>query len=289
MMLFIGTHKHMKSRNNSDLGSKPVVIIIGLVASCLGIFAFVTGKQSIPDLLRNNQNSPAATDTPFLLPTETPYLTSTSYPTEKPFFIPSTPLPNLDGTPSHWLPTSTNIPDEFSVYRRLTYNNAQLSVIFLDLEDVFGAPLDIYNKLEEWGRVTGDYNTYINDEYYYSCSSTTGLAFILLSASKYKDSLGARTSLDWFSEGYKQVDGFDQQTISYFVGDIAYYTSRVETSNCRDSQIEFRTIDISFQRYNIYAEVKIYGINGLVNESSMEKFAEDFAQIIDVNLVFFAK
>src|SRR5690242_14272958 len=44
--------------NNNRLADHPVVILIGVIASLIGIFVFVTGKQSIPDILNNATSSP---------------------------------------------------------------------------------------------------------------------------------------------------------------------------------------------------------------------------------------
>ncbi|MBK9928082.1 MAG: hypothetical protein IPP66_22660 [Anaerolineales bacterium] len=39
----------MSSSNKTDLGNKPIVVIIGLIASIIGIIAFFSGKQSIQE------------------------------------------------------------------------------------------------------------------------------------------------------------------------------------------------------------------------------------------------
>lgn len=80
----------MSSGNNQDLGNKPIIVIIGLIASCIAIFAFVTGKQSIFDFFgsstpiinapptQRNNNTPYPSDTPeiSIIPSETPKPTS---------------------------------------------------------------------------------------------------------------------------------------------------------------------------------------------------------------------
>jgi hypothetical protein len=37
------------SSNNTGLGNKPLVVIIGLIASLIAMFVFITGKESIPE------------------------------------------------------------------------------------------------------------------------------------------------------------------------------------------------------------------------------------------------
>ena len=45
----------MKSREPQNLGDKPIVVIIGLIASCIGMLVFLTGKQSILDFFKSPQ------------------------------------------------------------------------------------------------------------------------------------------------------------------------------------------------------------------------------------------
>jgi len=89
----------MSSSDNSDWGNKPLVVIIGLVASVIAIVVFFSGKQSVQEFLPNSTSTNTlnislpecpADPAPTLYVTETPIPTNTPSPT-------STPDPNSLG------------------------------------------------------------------------------------------------------------------------------------------------------------------------------------------------
>jgi len=52
----------MTSRESEGLGNKPLIVLIGLIAACIGIFTFVTGRQSITEIVGGppTESSPTA-------------------------------------------------------------------------------------------------------------------------------------------------------------------------------------------------------------------------------------
>ncbi len=64
-----------KNSGGSGLANNSIIIIIGLIASCIGIFAFVTGKQSLGLFSNGENNSPVfieSTPTDVIQPENTP-------------------------------------------------------------------------------------------------------------------------------------------------------------------------------------------------------------------------
>lgn len=49
----------MSQQSNSDWGKKPLVVLIGVIASAMSILAFITGRQSFPELLGVQEVPPA--------------------------------------------------------------------------------------------------------------------------------------------------------------------------------------------------------------------------------------
>lgn len=41
----------MGLQKDKGLGNKPIIVVLGLIASCIAIFTFITGRQSIPEVL----------------------------------------------------------------------------------------------------------------------------------------------------------------------------------------------------------------------------------------------
>lgn len=58
----------MASRNDTGLSNRPIIIIIGLIASGIAIFVFITGKESIREILVSSTPVPVVR----VQPTPTP-------------------------------------------------------------------------------------------------------------------------------------------------------------------------------------------------------------------------
>lgn len=52
--------------HREGLGNKPIIVIIGLIASCIAIFSFLTGWQSIFEIFR--RSSPTSLPTVIVQP-----------------------------------------------------------------------------------------------------------------------------------------------------------------------------------------------------------------------------
>ncbi len=80
----------MTNNKNEGLGNKPIIVLIGLIASCIAIFAFVTGRQSIIDIISTPLVKPELLNTPLFVERSA---TPTNQPS--PTVMPDTPIPTI--------------------------------------------------------------------------------------------------------------------------------------------------------------------------------------------------
>jgi hypothetical protein len=100
-------------KKTRGLADHPVIVILGLIASCLAIFTFVTGFQTIWQIFANfnstvqptNSISSTAAATDFILPTAWT-ATTISFPTDTPAL---SPTDTTFATDTPW-PTDTALP-----------------------------------------------------------------------------------------------------------------------------------------------------------------------------------
>lgn len=88
----------MPTSNKTDLGNRPVVVIIGLIASIISIVIFFLGVQGVKDFFRAQDNSPTPNSGTH---THTPVPTYTALYTDTPFSLipPTLTTPDLTNTP----------------------------------------------------------------------------------------------------------------------------------------------------------------------------------------------
>lgn len=111
--------------NNEGLGNKPIIVIIGLIASCIAIFAFVTGFQSLSDILNLGQNKP---DT-------SPYSVINSTPTSNQV---AQPFIQVTAT-SVTLPESNNdFSSQPTIYDKRTRATDGMIQVYVPVEQGFG-------------------------------------------------------------------------------------------------------------------------------------------------------
>ena len=78
----------MANSKGDGLGNRPIVVILGIIASCIAIFTFLTGRQSIIEVISRPSTLPDFTKTPDLSPRTSPTmlqeesLTPTATPTQ---------------------------------------------------------------------------------------------------------------------------------------------------------------------------------------------------------------
>lgn len=120
--------------NNNDWKNSPVIVIIGLIASLIAIFVFITGKQSIQDFFKSptlQATSSLADDHPVPTPTDfaTHVLPSPTEQNLQPASALSIPTPSTTPLPAPFsipTPSATPLPAPFSVPTIVSTNTSTL-------------------------------------------------------------------------------------------------------------------------------------------------------------------
>lgn len=117
------------SDKGDGLGNKPIIVILGLIASCIAIFTFFTGKQNIAEILNSgsNKNTPISnqpTPTYITIASETSVHSSAS---------------NIRATATSIpLPTSTEIIIPPTIYDKRTRSKDGAIQVYVPVEMGFG-------------------------------------------------------------------------------------------------------------------------------------------------------
>ena len=116
------------SDKGNDLGNKPLIVILGLIASLIAIFTFLTGKQTIADILNSDNSSSLPVSNPLspyeIIPSETPIKSDTS---------------NVRATATQIpLPTSTEITIPPTIYNKRIRSKDGAIQVYVPVEMGFG-------------------------------------------------------------------------------------------------------------------------------------------------------
>ncbi len=262
---------------------KVVVGAVGLIASLIGIFAFISGKESIPDILGQDRVTFVATSKPQVL--DAPSTESPSS-IQKPLVTPSqmTNTPILDGAPKNWMVDSNDIPAGMSLGSSEEASNE-------DIAKYYDNPSEMFNKLEVWERLDGYQVVYAADKYGTTCSSETGLITITMQVVLHQSEAGADGYFDYLVATEKIVGTYRQEE-GFSVGDKTYSAWFEFTNECRATEgnnSNWIGYIISFRRYNVVADVYVDGVKGIISEGELESIAIRLARLIDLKLVAQAK
>jgi hypothetical protein len=273
----------MTSNNDRGLANKPIIVLIGLIASCIAIFVFVTGKEDIPEIFgisspKTSTYKPPATayssppiETPSPVPSPTPAITSS---------------PLLSGNPSNWLPDSSEIPAYMHPRYSETTSNEYIAK---DYDD----PVAHFQRLRTWGRITGYTKEYEHND---GCELQTGFLELKLDAALFKTVDGARQALDWANSSSDYANGLEEyyQGLIYRVeplgiGDAAYQLWFDGKAWWCEPSHTIRCVQITFRRYNAVGLVRLAAVKGTISEDDLLSQAIDLARLIDLRFVAEAK
>ena len=248
-------------KSDKDWSKATLIVFVGLVASIISIFIFITGKQSIPEILSTPTSLP---NLPTSLPNIPTSLPVNNYPTE-------TPLPTLatqlvfDDSQSDWLLSSDEIPNKMDYTENGLISNEEAA-------KKFDNPAEAFSNLNESGRVNGYYQRYVND-----CSLKTGLREIATEVVFYKDPSGAQKGLDLpYLEG-------ETQTIST-IGESGYIVWMFQKSSCEPAD-DIRSVYIAFRRLNVIGFVYVSSIDGTMKDDDLLAIVTRLAKHLDLKLV----
>jgi hypothetical protein len=192
----------MASGNDNSLGNKPIIIIIGLIAACIGIFTFVTPWQSIWEMFSTDQGMPtqkaaqidesptvrieSSTTIPSTLtsPTITPIPLPTSVPDTSPGTILEVGQAWQQGSLELRLTGSDMWPETILAYFTLTNIGGTQRVIQYS-QDNFTAVDNLSRRID-----TGGIYWYFEPSVQHTCSSRT----VILNAS---DSNNIKLKCEW--------------------------------------------------------------------------------------------
>lgn len=294
---------------DSGSGCGKVVGAIGLIASLIGIFAFVSGKESIPDILGQDRVTFVATSKPQVFdapPTESPSFTrkptSTSSPpgggtqegtdsqavllstqaTNTPGPTRVTNTPRLNGSPRNWVADPDDLPVGMS-------QDASEETSNEDVAKYHDNPSEMFGKLQDWGRLEGYLVGYLADEYETTCSSETGLITITMQTILHHSAAGADGYLDYLTETEgERTSGIYREEKINVIGDRTHSVWFEFTDECVASEgnnSNWIGHQISFRRYNVLGSVYVNGVKGIIGESELESIAIHLARLIDLKLV----
>lgn len=269
-----------------DLGNKPLIVVIGLIASLIGIFAFLTGKHSIPEILGTTTE---VTNTPPRSSEGASTVPAIEFTPSSTTDIPSrhtTPseisTPFLEGKPSTWLPDPRSIPDNLSLESSGSSSNESVAQNYSD-------PARHLSTLEALGRISGYYHFYFHDD---GCDVQTGLRSANLGTTVCETPEGAQGLLDWHADGHGDIAELykqNSQASSYRVdslsgvGDDAYQIWFDGSYHCQGDTTRYLTI--VFRRHNALGMVRLGGVKGTVNDQDLLSQGLTLARSIDRKFV----
>jgi serine/threonine-protein kinase len=192
-------------------------------------------------------------------------------PTGQPTVAP-TVVPRLDGDPRDWLPSPNDIPQEMVLSASEEYSNETIA-------RQYDNPTGMFNRLREWGRITGYGDTYLHTE---GCASLTGLREIFVEAVLFETESGAQAQFAWFQE-QRQLGGSSLETLDS-VGTSAHAVWSDLASDCTPPD-DLRRVHISFQRYNAIGVASVASVKGTISDEEMRALCVRLAQLIDLRFV----
>ena len=239
--------KKEKKRKPSEYGRNSVLINFALwlsiIASSIIIFAFLSGITSVQEILD---------------------------------YIANTPLPPtlLSGSPRKWLPSPEDLPEEMKLSEDFSYSNE-------DIAKQYDNPVEVFNKLKQWGRSDNLIQKYLNKE---GCGSKAGFREVSVQAILFETVSGAEELLDWHKTNLPARLKSTRVNSTEQVGENGFIFWFDDESNCTPPE-EFRYVEIMFQRYNAMGVVWVGAVTGTVSEDQMQSLAIRLAQLVDLKFV----
>ncbi len=261
----------MSQKNSKSLADNFLIVIIGLIASCIAIFAFVTGYQSLGSIIPKTPTpvSPTAT---LDSSTEMLFATATAYASQR------QAISQTD--PSSWFPSQEYFPSDMFLETDEALSNENAAKLFTD-------PSTIYLNFEKWERITGHHRTYYNQ---YRCEARRDIAYIEIQTSLYSSTEGVNQIFDYYAHAYAYLaTDPTQMKETYSVGEYGYIVQSNNKNFCTLENDGFRTVRIFFKRQVAFIYIEVSAISDTIPNEDVVSIAMKLAQYTDGNLKQFSK
>ena len=143
-------------------------------------------------------------------------------------------------------------------------------------------PLEVYNNLERWGRVSNSLRYYTHHD---GCETEAADQYISVDAVLHQTTSGAQQYLEWLSASTLNNPTYVASTD--LVGDVAYVMQFEGTFNC--SPISTSYFRVMFQRYNALGIVTVGTTNTAPDIDAMRVIAVRLSKLMDLKFVVNAK
>lgn len=259
----------MSNSQDRHWTSSPLVAILGLIASLLGIYAFFSGNENLGETLA------------IATPTEHKIINSSDYtvlPTEIinpiPTKIPQELLVSLSKPLKEFLPDSSEITNGMKVSEETVTTNEDIAKLRDD-------PVQILQQINEWGRVSGYWKSYLNQD---GCEAKTGLRELTMQTVLFFTSKGAQNAYLFYNQEQKETLEIDRFESAPSVGDqneLIYFSDG--ESDCETPE-QLQCISINFTRANVLGSVYACSLKNENSENELKQEILRLAKIMDLNI-----
>ncbi len=267
----------MSKKITKSLGSNWLIVIIGLIASCISLIIFITGKQSLNLYKKNEAEIPTIaypTPTETLAPEVEEILTGATEYAER--------LLSLSKTePSSWFPNQEDFPEHLYLDADTSLSNENASKLFPDSSTM-------YRNFQSWGRITGHRKIYYDE---LQCDQIIGLAYVEIQSSLYSSPDGADQMYDYYSHEYNNgaAIGSVQLEESLPLGENGLMAQYNEKNPCTQEVDGYRTATVVFKRQVAFIYIKVSAISYTISDDDIQSIAMNLAQYIDLKLLAASK
>lgn len=249
----------LRSNSSNPLGC--LVGFIGLIASVIGIYAFVTGYDNLTDAMNSSSDTESAGQEE-----------STGF-SPLSWLVSPTPVPAIDPEtlPSYFFPSREDVHEEWLVVNDEHSSN---EIAARDFDD----PSEQLLLFDSWGRVGGQTITYEHKD---GCNYKSGEPFVIFTVTLYQTDEGVQKAFDWFAQ-YVQETATSYEW-SYDIGDRTFI-SWSDTQNGCDPPVDLRQVSVRFRKHNVNVVVIVASIKDTMLDSDVLESAVVFAEIIELNI-----